>query len=1321
MHRLATIPGAPEPADGSLLFVEQEAAEMVLLSSADTDLAAVAALLENEPHLIAGSLRALNLVALGHPAVIDHYVATTLPEASVVLVRLLGGRGHWSYGLERLQAWSKGAAGRTLLVLAGTAEEEHALAELGNAPADLTLALAACLREGGTTNLAQVLRCLERIRLRQPPSMPLVEPAPDPLPHDWRNEPGARVGVILYRAQRQAGDTGLMEATLGALRQRGLAPRGLWVSSLRDAAVQERVADLYRREEVAAVLCGTGFASVRFEEAGLGAPLWERLDVPVLQMLCSARDRFAWQESSIGLGPLDLSLQVVLPELDGRITTRVAAFKEWSASDPNLGTALHRTEPDPQRLGWICDLAQGWIELARTPVARRRVALVLANYPTRNSRLANGVGLDTPASVVLMLRWLAEAGYAVVEPLPVDGDGLIQRLLVGRTNDPESGHRPPLTHLPLTTYLSWYGRLPVEGRDRLEAAWGAPERDPGLEPMADGRQGFPIRGLDFGSVALLVQPDRGYDRDPELTYHSPDLPPTHAYLAQYLWLRERFNCQAVVHVGKHGNLEWLPGKAVGLSERCFPEWALGPMPHLYPFIVNDPGEGSQAKRRSQAVILDHLTPPLGRAGLHGDLQALEALLDEYWEARQLGAERAVALRVELDRLMAGLNLPAPDGSGPIGDGRLEAADGYLCELKEAQIRLGLHTYGTLPEPAKLAELLLCLARPPQGGLPGLTQALALDLGLELDPWADREEAPLGEADRKRLEALAAPAGAAAASPIPDPPSAAWPSDPLGDRQQDPAAPCSLADAGSPGRPGASESARWRHCGDAIALLETLALAVLQREVSAALMPGAPPADPPAGVAGDQGPTCSSVLRAIRDKLLPDLLACAAAEREALLAGLAGRRIAAGPSGAPSRGRPDVLPTGRNFYSVDLRGLPTEAAWDLGRRSAELLLEEHLQSEGDDLRHLALSVWGTATMRNGGEDIGQALALMGIRPVWDGPTRRMVDLEVLPLTVLGRPRVDVTLRISGLFRDAFPQLVGWFNRACALVAALDESDDANPLAAAARREGQAWRVYGSAPGAYGAGLQALIDSGHWESRSDLGEAFLQWSAWRYGAAIESGGVAGVPGPADPARGASTWDPSQAGIEAYPDRSGFEARLRQVQVVLHNQDNREHDLLDSDDYYQFQGGLSAAVEYLRGSAPQLWFADHSRSERPRVHRLEKEFDKVLRSRLLNPRWIEAMQGHGYKGGFEMAASLDYLFAYDASTGRVPDWSYGAVADRWLDDPAVLAFLRRNNPWALRDMAERMLEAHNRGLWAGAQNEQLERLRELVLESEALIEAP
>ena len=866
------------------------------------------------------------------------------------------------------------------------------------------------------------------------------------------------------------------------------------------------------------------------------------------------------------------------------------------------------------------------------------MALVLANYPTRNSRLANGVGLDTPASAASMLQWLQDAGYGVAGSLPADGQALIEALLAGRSNDPESGHRPALAHLPLATYRAWYDQLPAEGRQRLEAVWGPPERDAGLEPIADGGGCFAVRGLRFGQVCLLIQLERGYDRDPSLSYHSPDLPPTHAYLAQYLWLREVFAAQAVVHVGKHGNLEWLPGKGLGLSDQCFPEWALGPLPHLYPFIVNDPGEGSQAKRRSQAVILDHLTPPLGRAGLHGALQQLETLLDEYWEACQVGSsERATLVRRQLEQRLTDLELPL--GSAGDLEARLEAADGYLCELKEAQIRLGLHRYGQLPEPAELAELLLCLARAPQAGLVGLTQALARDQGLELDPWADPEEQPLSAADQLAL----APA---------------------------------------------------RRVGDGVERLEREALDLCRWALAQAQQAGL---EPPRAI----GPHTAPVLHHLGKVLLPRLLACGEQERQALLAGLEGRRIAAGPSGAPTRGRPDLLPTGRNFYSVDLRGLPTEAAWDLGRRSAELLLELHLQEEGEHLQTLALSVWGTSTMRNGGEDIAQALALLGVRPVWDGPTRRMVDLEVVPLALLGRPRVDVTLRISGLFRDAFPQLVGWVNRATALVAALDEPEEANPLAAAARREGTAARVYGSAPGAYGAGLQGLIDSGQWETRADLGEAFLNWSSWRYGAAE---GDASGPG---------------AGIEAAADRRGLEQRLGSVQVVLHNQDNREHDLLDSDDYYQFQGGLSAAAETLQGRAPAAWFGDHSRAARPRLHRLEKEFDKVLRSRLLNPRWIEGMRRHGYKGGFEMAASLDYLFAYDASTGRVPDWSYGAVAEHWLADPAVRSFLEQHNPWALRDMAERLLEAHHRGLWDGAIEEQLDNLRQLVLDAEALVE--
>jgi cobaltochelatase CobN len=492
---------------------------------------------------------------------------------------------------------------------------------------------------------------------------------------------------------------------------------------------------------------------VRFEEAGLGAPLWERLGVPVLQVLSSTRPRQSWQDSSIGLGPLDLSLQVALPELDGRIITRVGAFKETTGTSTRLVTALQRLCPDHERLAWIAQLTRAWVQLRQTPVAQRRLALVLANYPNRNGRLANGVGLDTPASTALMLGWLVEAGYDLGDPqaIPADGAALMDRLLAGRSNDPESDHRPALDHLPLAAYEGWYGTLPEAGRQILEAVWGPPQNDRDLEQRPGG-PAFPIRGIACGSVVVLIQPERGYDRDPSLSYHSPDLPPTHAYLAHYLWMRQSHGSQVVVHVGKHGNLEWLPGKGVGLSGACFPEWALGPMPHLYPFIVNDPGEGSQAKRRAQAVILDHLTPPLGRAGLYGGLQELEALLDEYWEATQLGGERAGRLRGLLAERLEGMELALGPEDGL--EERLAAADGYLCELKEAQIRLGLHVYGCLPDQERLAELLLCLARAPQAGIPGLTQALAQDLGLDLDPWSDPEEQGLGPADAGRWAELA---------------------------------------------------------------------------------------------------------------------------------------------------------------------------------------------------------------------------------------------------------------------------------------------------------------------------------------------------------------------------------------------------------------------------------------------------------------------------------------------------------------------------------------------------------------------------------------
>ena len=1242
MHRLASCPGVDPPED--VVLVEQPAADVLFLSSAATDLSTLAAHLASAGgETWRNQIRGLSLDCLSHPAQLDHYLATTADHATLVLVRLLGGRGHWSYGLEQLQRWKEEKPERQLLILAGTDDQNNELHGLGSIPAALADRLAELLREGGVDNLGEVLRAIELLLQKQQPN-PIelrLQPMPDPAPWDWQEDAGPRIGVVLYRAQLQAGDVALAEALCLTCRDVGLCPRLLWVSSLRDPGVQAGVIDLLRSQEVELVVAGTSFASVKTAEAGLGSPLWEQLNVPVLQLLSSSRSRESWRNSSRGLDPLDLSLQVVMPELDGRLTTRPCAFREHQMSVPDLGAAVPSQVPDLEGIRWLIEHSQRWITLRKTDNSDRRIAMVLANYPVRDGRIANGVGLDTPASCAAMLQWLKHSSHNLgPATLPSSGDSLMQTLMQGRTNSPEGLHRPALDYLPLDVYEQWWGNVPPEARAKIAKRWGQPRDACDLDP----KRGFAIHGLRYGHVVVLIQPDRGYDPDQIADLHSPDLPPPHRYLAQYLWLNKVHQTQVMVHVGKHGSAEWLPGKGVGLSSSCGPHLALGPLPHLYPFIVNDPGEGSQAKRRGHAVVLDHLTPPLGRAGLHGPLQRLEGQLDELVEARQLGAERSELLERAVLVTLQELNWPGVPSKDDLKcnpsliNECLDSAETYLCELKEAQIRTGLHRFGQRPSKKAELELLLALARPPAHGRPGLTQAMARQVGLAFDPWGQEDGEPLDQNDRHLLEQLG----------------------------------CE----------------RRQRVGDGVAWLEDQAFGVVSALVSNG--DGSDLVKPFRDWIHPQA-SDDETLAAITQDLWPRLIQCAPSEKKAFCEGISGGRISAGPSGAPSRGRPDVLPTGRNFYSVDLRGLPTEAAWDLGRRSAEQLLELHLQEEGESLKHLALSVWGTATMRNGGEDIAQLLALIGVRPVWDGPTRRLVDLEVIPLSLLGRPRVDVVLRISGLFRDAFPQLVMWVDQAIAMVAALNEPSDQNPLAALTQQEGPQGRIYGSAPGAYGAGLQALMDSGSWDSRSDLGEAFLQWSQWNYGGSSE---------------------PSK-------DRKGLESALQRVQVVLHNQDNREHDLLDSDDYYQFHGGLSAAVETSSGRRPELWFGDHSRRERPRLHRLEHELDKVMRSRLLNPRWIEGMQQHGYKGAFEMGASLDYLFAYDAATGRVPDWCYGALCDHWLNNPSIVEFLGQRNPWVLRDMAERLLEASNRGLWEGAADKQIQLLKSLISTSEGQIE--
>ncbi len=1280
MHRLATLPGGWEAGSSpeGVVFIDQTPAPFVVMTAADTDIWILSqARTQLPPDFPA--LRVVNLLQLQQQLTIDTYAETVLTQAQGILLRILGGRAYWSYGLEVVRAIAA-QFDIPLVVLPGDDRPDLELMSYSTVPLTQVESIWRYFVEGGVTNYCRALQWLPVLQGRATQIPPPAVTVPKvglytPLPFGESDRPDPQscqqsVGILFYRAHYLAGNTAAIDQLWLALYQQGLWPVAVYAASLQAVDQQQAVLAHWQREAsgIAVLINTMSFSLAKMGGETLNLDLWRSLDVPVIQAICSGGTVERWQSQSLGLSPRDMAMNVVLPEVDGRIMGRAISFKAARQYDAALETDVVGYEPAGDRIQFVAALAANWSRLRRTPVSERHVALILANYPTRDGRLANGVGLDTPASCLEILHHLKQSGYRL-SALPASGTELIRWLTQGVTNDPEGRELRRIEQsVPLADYQRYFSTLPPEVQQAVCDRWGPPEQS-----APDGF--FAVSGLQSGHIFIGIQPARGYDIDPSFNYHAPDLEPTHAYLAFYYWLRQPFAAHAVVHVGKHGNLEWLPGKSVALSQSCFPEVALGPLPHLYPFIVNDPGEGSQAKRRAQAVIIDHLTPPLTRAELYGPLLDLEALIDEYYTAQTLDPSRLPVIR---DRLLALIETTRIDqdlglqdlGLSGAGDRPLEQlagfctqADGYLCELKEAQIRDGLHILGHCPTGQQRLDLLVALARSPGSNRQGITQAIAADWGLSFDPLT----AALGD----RL--------------LPE------------DRQ-------SLA-------PHAPDQTPLRTVGDAVACLETAAQSVVVTLLTEAEETAAKPTPPP-------GPHTAATLTWMGDRLLPALRQTDQ-ELVQLLRGLDGRYIPSGPSGAPTRGRPDVLPTGRNFYSVDIRGLPTESAWDVGRKAAETLIERYTQEQGDYPRTLALSLWGTATMRTGGDDVAEALALLGVRPLWDGASRRVIDFEILPVTALGRPRVDVTLRVSGFFRDAFSNLIDLFDRAVQAVAQLNEPPSQNPLAAQVQAETAQWqsqgvppieaqrrsryRVFGSKPGAYGAGLQGLIESQNWSTDADLAQAYLAWSSYAYTAqSVEQWGSG-----ADPDAATGLFAPE-----------AFAQRLGHTQIVLHNQDNREHDLLDSDDYYQFQGGLTTAVR-AQGQNPVLYFGDHSQPANPKVRTLTEEMARVYRSRVINPKWIAGVMRHGYKGAFEMAATVDYLFAYDATTHCVPDHMYQGVAEAYLFDPSVQDFVQQHNPWALRDMAERLLEAQQRGLWPSAAPATLADLRSLVHQAEAVVE--
>ncbi|MFP5346699.1 MAG: cobaltochelatase subunit CobN [Actinomycetes bacterium] len=1191
---------------------------LVLLSTSDTDLLSARA--------SGARWRLGNPVRLG-----DEGVAALVAGADLVVVRILGVRRQYEDMLAPLRA---GPA--PVVVLGGEQVPDAELMELSTVPLGVATEAHAYLAQGGPDNLLQLHRFLSDTVLLTGEGFEAPAVAPDwgVMQRASRSSSGPVIAVLYYRAHHLAGNTAFVEVLCRAVEDAGGRALPVFTSSLRSVDP-----DLLQALRGAAALVVTvlaaGGSRPATAQAGGDDDAWDvgglaELDVPILQGLCLTRSREEWLADSGGLSPLDVGNQVAIPEFDGRLVGVPFSFKETDEE------GLTSYVPDAERAARLAGIAVAHARLRHVPPGQRRVAVMLSAYPTKHARIGNAVGLDTPASVVRLLTALRDAGYDIgpargPDALPgvaeLDGDALVHALIAAGGQDADWLTEEQLStnpvRVPAADYRAFFDTLPRDLRDAMVRHWG---EAPG-SLFVDGGD-IVLAALCAGNVVLMVQPPRGFGENPIAIYHDPDLPPSHHYLAAYWWLRAVFGAHALVHVGKHGNLEWLPGKTVGMSASCGPDAALGDLPLVYPFLVNDPGEGAQAKRRAHATLVDHLVPPMARAETYGDIARLEQLLDEHANVAAMDPGKLPAVRAQIWTLLQAAKLDHDLGladrpADEHFDEMVLHVDGWLCEIKDSQIRDGLHVLGSAPLGQDRVDLVLAMLRARQiwGGshvLPGLREALGL---------AEDGTAGLRATDAVEERAAALVRG--------------------------------------------MEARDW-----AASAVSEVVRQVLGRDDEAV----------------------AAVLKFAVDEVVPRL-ARTTDELAAVLHALDGGYVPAGPSGSPLRGLVNVLPTGRNFYAVDPRAVPSRLAWETGQAMAESLLERYRADTGEYPRSVGLSVWGTSAMRTSGDDVAEVLSLLGVRPVWDDASRRVAGLEPVPPDELGRPRIDVTVRISGFFRDAFPHVVTLLDDAVTLVAGLDEPDDANyvrahvvaDLAGHGDRRRATTRVFGSKPGAYGAGLLPLVDARTWRSDADLAEVYAVWGGYAYG----------------------------RGLDGAPARPDMEAAYRRIAVAAKNVDTREHDIADSDDYFQYHGGMVATVRALTGSSPRAYIGDSTRPESVRTRSLTEETARVFRARVVNPRWLEAMRRHGYKGAFELAATVDYLFGYDATTGVVADWMYEKLAQTYVLDPENRDFLERSNPWALHGIAERLLEAAERKLWSWPDPGILDALQRAYLETEGELE--
>lgn len=901
-----------------------------------------------------------------------------------------------------------------------------------------------------------------------------------------------------------------------------------------------------------------------------------KLDVPLLQAISAITLIEDWEGSAQGLSPMDVVISAAMPEFDSAIIHFSIACRKKTKTG-KTGAEILKFEPIPDRVQKFAKLAVKYAMLRRKKNSEKRIAIVFHNYPPRNDRVASAFGLDSLESVARLLKRLKDEGYEV-EWIPKDGNELVNKILQNITND----QRFLTPEIAGKMRVKMDLNLPKGVESKMKEYWG---EAPGNAFVYE--DGYLLPVLKNGNVLIALQPPRGFEEDPERVYHDPDLPPTYQYTALYRYISEEFKADVIIHVGKHGTLEWLPGKGFGLSQNCFPDVCMD-IPHFYIYIVNNPGEGTQAKRRSYACIIDHLPPAFTTADLYDDYLLLEKMIDDYYDAARYG--RGEEYKRSIIEKAKELKIIEKEED-------IEKIHDTLLELKTSMINSGLHVFGEGLAGEKLVETILSILRIRHDDKSSILELAAKKLGYDIDLSNEECVKAYGKTKSRIMDEVL-------------------------------------------------EEARKM-------IVETL---------------------------NGKNNELADIILDLKQKLERN------EEMDALIKALEGRYVRPGMSGAITR-NPRALPTGRNFYSCNPWEVPTKQAYENGKELAEELLKKYLGEEGKYPETVGIVIWSSPTMRTHGEDIAEFLYLLGVKPKYDS-VGRVVGLEAIPLEELGRPRIDVVARVSGLFRDAFFNLIELMDDAVKLVASLDEPEDMNYVKKHAKGD-EPLRIFSDMPGVYGAGVSKVLENKNWESIDDLAKAYINWGCYAYG------------------RG-------KYGMKAEEE---FKKILRIVEVTVKNEDSQEWDIFEGDDFNAYHGGMIATIKALGGN-PKSYVGDSSDPSNIKVRSLKDEGKRIYRAKVMNPKWIEEMKKHGYKGAEYFSKYVDHIFQWDATSDIIEDWMYQGIAEKYVFDEDMRKFFKENNPYALMNIAERLLEAIQREMW-NADEETKEKLRKIYLETEAELE--